>query len=243
MAKLVITLMFFFSVVSTATGYAAAANEPENLVYSLANVNPIAGESVDLIAPLNGRTGQVMPFKPGLSRNGANVKEDGQWTSDVTILVEDSVNHTALGGATVTLNGVAHQTNKDGKVTFSALTVGTYSYSVTANGYDGSTGNSVAITVGTKTATPTVYLTKQTGSATILVEDSASHAAINGATVTLNGVAHQTDRDGKATFSDLKAGTYSYSVIANGYNGSNDNRITIVAGTKTVTSTVYLAKM
>ncbi len=113
---------------------------------------------------------------------------------------------------------------------------GTYSYSVTASGYDAVnssftvSGANVAVDVQmTATTTPTYDVSFNV---------NASAKSIVGATVSLTGYGDQvTDGSGNCTFTGVPDGTYSYSVVASGYQNASGS---VTVSGSNVSKNVYM---
>ena len=153
---------------------------------------------------------------------------------NATITVNDGTN--TIEGASVTLNGQTNATNAEGQATFNNVPVGDYTVTAAKTGY---TSNSVDISITDgATATATVSLTRQTGNATITVDDGAD--PISGASVTLNGQTLTTNALGRVTFSNVPTGPYTVSATAANYDG-NTADITVAYG-ETATAAISLSR-
>lgn len=165
-------------------------------------------------------------------------------TGNAKITVTDGT--LPLSGATVsvTVNGQAQTatTAANGEATFTNIPTGTYTFTATKSDYESGTANDVAITVGA-TATSTIALAHQTGSAKITVTDGT--LLLSGATVsvTVNGQEQiaTTVANGEATFTNIPTGTYTFTATKSGYGSGTSNGLTIAKGA-TATATVALTR-
>ena len=133
----------------------------------------------------------------------------------VTFTITDADGGAALNGATIEINGQTLTANASGKATID-LPNGTYPYTAKMDGYDDKAGN---ITVNGGAVEVAVALTKKataTYTVTFTVTDADGGAALNGATVEINGKTLAADASGKATI-DLPNGTYPYTAKMDGY--------------------------
>src|SRR6056297_221115 len=124
-----------------------------------------------------------------------------------------------VANASVSVTGLGTQTtNTSGQTTFADLENGTYSYSISATGYEANAGQ---FTIDDWNATIPVALTPVSVSqydASFTITDFNTGFAVENATINLDGIGTaSSDASGQATFSDLEDGTYSFSVTADGY--------------------------
>lgn len=133
-------------------------------------------------------------------------------------------------------------TSVSGNVYTFKLLPGVHPIKVSANNYNDAMVTANVASGGTDNQSVTLMV--QTGSVTVLVEDSSTNVAISGATVTLNGVMQQTGPNGKTTFSNVPTGTYSYAVTATGYHDSTTGNSVIISTTSTtpISPTVKLVR-
>lgn len=141
-----------------------------------------------------------------------------------------------LSGAVVTLNGNTLNTDNTGVVTFADVPVGEHTASAVKSGY---TSGSAKVTVAANAvAEATISLVRQTGAATITVDDGAH--PISGASVTLGAQTLSTGADGLVTFSNVPTGPYAVSASKVDF---DSNTVTItVANQTTVTATIALSR-
>ncbi len=199
--------------------------------------------------------------KAGYTSDTANVTVTSGATASATValtpvippgsaVITVNAEGSPLSGATVVVpvNGVNRTvtTDANGEAAFADMPPGVYSFGAYKANYSSTSVDGVVITSGAA-ATGTINLTRQTGSLTIRVREPASPPVvyIEGATVTVtgSGIAQgvtrtvQSDADGKAVFSDLPTGNYTFSVTKTGYaNGSGTAVITNIADISTVIS-------
>jgi hypothetical protein len=117
---------------------------------------------------------------------------------------------TLITNAVVTFNGV---TNPEGNYSFTNIIAGTYSYSVSASGYQNKSVSNFQVTQNTSVAVQLDPLPPSAYTINFAVTSDAGTPIIN-AVVTFNGV---TNPEGNYSFTNIIAGTYSYSVSASGY--------------------------
>ncbi len=120
---------------------------------------------------------------------------------------------TAITNAVVTFNGV---TNPAGNYTFTGVLAGTYSYSVSASGYNNLTNETLTIT-GNRTVN-TVMSIKTTYSISFSVLSIIDNSIIQNAVVKVGAVLNSA---GNYYFENFAPGTYSYTVTSNGYQSFN----------------------
>ena len=144
-------------------------------------------------------------------------------TVGATVIVTDGTNPLAGAGVIISAPGVTSVlTAADGKAAFSSITPGQYNVNAWKDNY-GSNSGSITVTLD-GTGVATVVLTRATGGVDIYVRDNNS-AIIPGATVTTTGngsnMTATTDGNGKAGFSNLITGNWSFTVTKPGYNPGN----------------------
>lgn len=155
--------------------------------------------------------------------------EDPSYTVTFTVADEDGV---AITDAVITFDGVE---NAAGVYVFEDLEAGDYPYTVAAEGFLDATGTvsvvdqDVAVAVVLQPVPPTYTVT-------FVVEDEEGDAIAN-AVVTLNGVANAA---GNYVFADVLAGTYAYTVVADGFEDAAGN---VVVVDQDVTVTVEMAEL
>ena len=137
----------------------------------------------------------------------------------LTFTVTDADGGAALNGAAIEIAGKTLKTDAKGVATIS-LPNGTYPYTAKMDGYEDKAGN---ITVSGAAVEEAVALTKKataTYTITFTVTEADGGAAINGATIEINGQTLTADASGKANI-DLPNGTYPYTVTLDGYRTAN----------------------
>ncbi len=178
----------------------------------------------------------------GCSNNVTELLNTAKYSVNYTVLDESDV---PIEGALVSLDGSSKTTDSNGVVTFS-ITNGTYSYLVSADGYN--TYNDTVIVDGANT---TVNLNLETQSSpieqyniTFTVNDIDSNP-IEEANIDLDGTTKNTDSNGQVIFI-RENGTYNYSVTKTGYVGVNDTNgvngnVIVNDSNETLNITLYIA--
>lgn len=129
---------------------------------------------------------------------------------NVVITVLDSDNSSPAQGAAVNINGSSYPTNERGQAVVS-LQNGTYPYTVTKSGYyDGSS----SVTVLDSDNSSVIILKTRLYNVIMTVKNPLKEP-IKGATVEINATSYQTQDNGEVSL-QLKNGTYSFTVVANG---------------------------
>lgn len=129
---------------------------------------------------------------------------------NVVITVLDSDNSSPVQGAAVNINGSPYPTNERGQAVVS-LQNGTYPYTVTKSGYyDGSS----SVTVLDSDNSSVISLKARLYNVIMTVKNPLKEP-IKGATVEINATSYQTQDNGEVSL-QLKNGTYSFTVVANG---------------------------
>jgi hypothetical protein len=147
--------------------------------------------------------------------------------------VTDAANGMAVSGANVKLfpGGESRSTDAEGNYLFLGLDPGTYSLTVSKNGYLSETLGAVSLAADTPN-TVNVSLHKDT----ILkgrVTDASTSVPLSGATVKLSpgGATQVTNAYGNYAFPGLAAGTYSLTASKAGYTSKTVNNVAVAAGT------------
>jgi len=140
----------------------------------------------------------------------------------IAFTVTDGANPVA--GATVSIEGTAYASDSSGIVEADGFKAGFYDYAIVASGYDDVAGFVAIADSDVAVLVEMVASLATTHRATFHVTDGED--PVVGATVTIGEEEYATDSDGVVVVSDLKSGTYDYSITAAGYND--------VAGTVTV---------
>ncbi|MPM32961.1 hypothetical protein SDC9_79528 [bioreactor metagenome] len=162
----------------------------------------------------------------------------------ILIGVSDGSNH-YLSQATATFmvgDALATATSDDyGIITFENVTAGTYSVTVSKDGYKSVT-MPVAVTAGNQALASVRLLPIVLNTATITLVDSNTHNPISNATISVadNGYGKniETDSSGQAVFTGMPDGTYTFYVTAGNYYGARPS-YTITGGTS-LTQTISL---
>ena len=172
----------------------------------------------------------------GYSTQGLNITfpvylplEDPTYTVTFTVADEDGV---VITDAVITFDGVE---SAAGVYVFEDLEVGDYPYTVAAEGFLDATGT-VSVVDQDVTVAVVLQPVPPTYTVTFVVEDEEGDAIAN-AVVTLNGVANAA---GNYVFADVLAGTYAYTVVADGFEDAAGN---VVVVDQDVTVTVEMAEL
>ena len=131
--------------------------------------------------------------------------------------------------ATVKMVGKEVLTDSEGNVSFKWLEKQAHSYTVTKAGYKNASG-SVDLTAGDRTVT--VELERDLASATFTVQ--AAGVAVEGAEVSVDGRAGQTNTAGQVTIAGLEKQAHSYTVTKAGYKNASGS-VDLTTGDQTVT--------
>ena len=146
----------------------------------------------------------------------------------LTLLVRDWQSGEAVEGAEAVVGDQTDTTSSNGLSTYE-LPVGTHNYEVTADGYDGSSGQVEVIEGDNPELVVDLYgvdLPKE--GFTVLVRDSSSGEGIEGANVTVGNQSDVSSVHGLATV-ELPAGSHAVAVDAEGYVGQ-ETTVEIVEG-------------
>jgi len=158
------------------------------------------------------------------SNNLVNVRIEIADAHRIDIYVTDQKLE-ALQGALVKFNGVILFTDETGLASFDRYPLGTYTYSVSYPGYISLENQTLEVMAQVEKIM--VALNQYTYAITFNVKSGTD--ALAGASVILHGRESTTDADGMATFKNLGAGTYDYTVTKTGYKEETGN-ITIADG-------------
>ncbi len=139
----------------------------------------------------------------------------------VEIYIVDASSNPVVG-ATVTFNNDQVTTDDTGLAAFNRLPAGSYSYSVTKEGF-----NSIEETTLDVAAEDILKVLTLTEGYTVTFNVKNKNVAVAGVAVTCDGETVTTDESGTAVFSGKLAGTYSYSLNKSGYD--------VLSGSVTVT--------
>lgn len=124
-----------------------------------------------------------------------------------------------LDKARVNFDGTEYSSNNLGEVVIPRVTNGTYSYSVSLQGYTTASG-SVTVSDADQTEEVVLSLTSiPTYALTFRVSDGAN--ALSNAVIDLEGTEYRSDAAGEAVILGLVNGTYNYSISLQGYTTVN----------------------
>ncbi|MBI3750381.1 MAG: carboxypeptidase regulatory-like domain-containing protein [Chloroflexi bacterium] len=169
-------------------------------------------------------------------------------TGSISGQVTDTNTSSGIADATVSLSGSGTgttTTDASGNYSFTNLTPSpSYTVSASKTTYSAGAGSSVTVpvTAGT-TSTANLTLTSTLGSISGHVTDSATHAAISGATVQLDGGSTaSTDATGAYAFSGVSPGPHSLTASKLGYNAATNSGVAVSAGVSTTSDFALVAK-
>ncbi len=155
-------------------------------------------------------------------------------TGSIAGQVTDSVSHTAIAGATVTLSpGSSTTTDGSGNYSFSNLTPQGYTVTASAAGHTTSGPASVTVTAG-NTTTQDFALVPTTGGISGHVTNASGGAPISGATVSIQGGSStSSDATGLYTFSGLAPASYTLTASKTGFVTSAPTNVSVTGGNTT----------
>ena len=134
---------------------------------------------------------------------------------DILFMVTDELTLNPVEGAEVNLSGNVKLTNESGEALYSNYDPGVYPYEVTNDEYYDASGQVVITDVDVTEEvifSPIVYY-----DITYLVTENPGGDPIDSALVNMGGIIHYTDETGQTTFSGFLPGSYSYTVLKEGY--------------------------
>jgi len=144
--------------------------------------------------------------------------------------VTNSATGAAIAGAMVSFSGGATTTDSSGAYSFSNVAPGTYNVMASQVGFISQT-NSVTVSSGaTSTLNFQLSPAPTPGAITGHVTNSATGAAIAGATVTFSGGSATTDSNGAYSFTNVAPGTYSLTASQTGFT-SQTGSVNVSSGT------------
>jgi prenyltransferase beta subunit len=146
----------------------------------------------------------------------------------VTMMVVDATSAKPIAGATVLLQGsssVSSQTDTSGTANLQSVTAGSYSVTISANGYATQNQN-VSVQAGVTADLGTIALAsaQNTGILQGIVKDRLSGGPLSGAVISVSGSATanaMTAADGTYTLAGLASGAVTISASKNGYTSVN----------------------
>ena len=160
-------------------------------------------------------------------------------TGDLVVNVADT-NGNPLTGAIVEINGTSIESDEQGQVRLNLLPAGTYTFTVTKNGYVGET---YTVTVHSKQEVVVSVKLEEiatAGDVVVNVFDEDGNA-IRNAEVSFGGQIVMTDENGTVTLEDVAAGKYEVTISKDGFN-SKQTTVEIEAG-KVTTINAKLVKI
>jgi hypothetical protein len=127
-----------------------------------------------------------------------------------------------IEGTAVTLNGITVLTDNTGLALFDRYAAGSYTYTITKDGYN----NVAATSLDVNTTDVQKIVTMEPLVYNVTFNVMSGTEILVGAVVTINGVEVITDASGNALFTAMPAGTYSYTVTKSGtYKDANGSVI------------------
>ncbi len=134
-------------------------------------------------------------------------------TFSATLNVVNQANE-PLSAATIVFNGQTEETNEQGEAVFENLLPDNYEYTVSATGYESYSGT-VEIS---ENVSIDVVLNEivETYTVTFIVTDETT-TAVENANVTFNGTSLTTNSSGECAFTEVVAGNYNYTVVADNF--------------------------
>ena len=160
----------------------------------------------------------ILILLAGCSNNGTDLPKISNYNVIFTVLDESSQ---PIGGAEFTLDETTETTDSEGIVAYTKPD-GTYNYTVSADNYN---SKSDTVTVDGNDISQSVSLNMIEYDITFTVTDTAD-TAIEGASVSLDGVTKTTDSSGIVTYTKPD-GTYNYDVTASGYEDITNSSLTV----------------
>jgi len=161
-------------------------------------------------------------------------------TGTISGAVTNSANAAVISGATVSYSGGSATTDSTGHYTLSNVSVGTYTVTTAASGFNSS---SQSVTV-TQNATSTANFalaasTTTTGSVAGKITNISTGGALSGATVSWSGGSTTTDTSGNYRLANVTTGTRAITAFRTGYLARTVN-VTVNSGA-TTTANIAIA--
>ncbi len=174
-------------------------------------------------------SGLSVAFIMGCS--GSSDDDGSSGNATLTGTVKDADTGTIISGAAAKIDNTGTTTDSNGTYTFSNLSIGTHTLTVSATGYN-SYQASITLVEGSNTKNVTMTaVTTQTGSLTGTVK--YGDTLVEGVLVQLQGAgSFTTAADGVYTFSQVPYGTYILTATKTGYSDYTAN-VTVSAATNT----------
>lgn len=166
-------------------------------------------------------------------------------TGSVTGTVINVDTRAPIQDATISVAGVSGQSIADGSFTIPGVQAGSHTVTVSATGFFTSTTTSVQVTAGGTSNAGTINLTPAvtTGSITGTVINANTRAAIDRATITVNGLSLTTTSasNGSFTILNMPAGSHALQVSAAGFTSVTTPSIQVTAGNTSQAGTISLS--
>jgi hypothetical protein len=141
-----------------------------------------------------------------------------------------------IEGVSVTCSNYANVTHANGSYRLSNVLVGTYTVTVSKNGYQTSSQQGIIVVAG-QTTNLNFTLLPAPGHIVGIVTDVSTGNPIEGAQVTVGGDSVSSNSSGGYSI-ELPVGTYTITVSASGYESSSETDVNVVAGATTTVNFV-----
>jgi len=166
-------------------------------------------------------------------------------TGRVTGTVTNATTNEPLNDASVAVTGTTNSTDTqpDGSFTLDGVLQGSQTLRVRKQGFNDAT-KTVTVVAGQSVSAGTIALTSTTGSITGTVINADTQAAIQGATVAVNGLSLSTtsNSDGSFTLDEVPQGSQTLRVSQQGFNDAT-KAVTVIARTSISAGTITLTSI